>query len=170
MAANKVAAGAGGAGGKEKEWEFATKRYLPLIKSNPETRDLPPDQQEALAYDMYQKGKGPGYQGVETKVDATAQEAFEKRFAEQMLFQQQAYKKAEKTGDTAAMERIRQQAAEKARAPSLKNTAPTAAPAPAPAPMQAPKDLNTFLEAARKANKGVSDADLTAYYNSKYNK
>jgi len=128
MAANKVTAGSG-AGGKEKEWEFATKKYLPLIRNNPETRDLPPDQQEALAYDMYQKGKGPGYQGVETKVDATAQEAFEKRFAEQMLFQQQAYKKAEKAGDTAAMERIRQQAAEKARAPSLKNTAPTAAPA-----------------------------------------
>ena len=128
MAANKVTAGSG-AGGKEKEWEFATKKYLPLIQSNAETKNLPRDQQEALAYEMYQKGKGPGYQGVETKVDATAQEAFEKRFAEQMLFQQQAYKKAEKAGDTAAMERIRQQAAEKARAPSLKNTAPTAAPA-----------------------------------------
>lgn len=128
MAANKVAAGSG-AGGKEKEWEFATKRYLPLIRSNPETKDLPPDQQEALAYDMYQKGKGPGYQGVETKVDAVAQEAFAKRFAEQMLFQQKAYKKAEAAGDTAAMERIRQKAAENARAPSLKNTAPTAAPA-----------------------------------------
>ena len=127
LAANKVAAG--GAGGKEKEWEFATKRYLPLIRSNPETKDLPPDQQEALAYDMYQKGKGPGYQGVETKVDAAAQEAFAKRFAEQMLFQQKAYKKAEAAGDTAAMERIRQKAAENARAPSLKNTAPTAAPA-----------------------------------------
>jgi hypothetical protein len=41
---------------------------------------------------------------------------------------------------------------------------------PAPAPMQAPKDLNTFLDAARKANPGFSDADLTAYYNSKYKK
>jgi cytochrome c551/c552 len=42
-------------------------------------------------------------------------------------------------------------------------------PAPTqPAPAAKGPDLNTFMVAARKANPGVSDADLKAYYNSKY--
>jgi hypothetical protein len=50
--------------------------------------------------------------------------------------------------------------------------APKGGPAPAPT-QQAPvatkgPDLNTFMTAARKANPGVSDADLKAYYNSTY--
>ena len=127
MAANKVAAGAGGAGAGGKEYVIGPAELLgQIVQDHP---DWTPERQKAEARRQYMAGKSAGYQGVETKVDAAAQEAFEKRFAEQMLFLQTAYKKAEKAGDTAAMERIRQQAAEKARAPSLKNTAPTAAPA-----------------------------------------
>jgi len=135
MAANKVAAGAGGAGAGGKEYVIGPAELLPqIVQEHPEWS---PEKQKAEARRQYMAGKSAGYQGVETKVDAAAQEAFEKRFAEQMLFQQQAYKKAEKAGDTAAMERIRQQAAEKARAPSLKNTAPTAAPAGGAQPLYA---------------------------------
>ena len=127
MAANKVSGGAGGAGASSKEYVIGPAELLPqIVQEHP---DWTPEKQKAEARRQYMAGKSAGYQGVETKVDAAAQEAFEKRFAEQMLFLQTAYKKAEKAGDTAAMERIRQQAAEKARAPSLKNTAPTAAPA-----------------------------------------
>ena len=49
--------------------------------------------------------------------------------------------------------------------------APGTAPAPGaaqPAPTTAPPPLNTWMDAARKANPGVSDADLANYYNSKY--
>ena len=168
MAANKVSGGSG-AGGKEKEWEFATKKYLPLIRSNPETKDLPLDQQEALAYDMYQKGKSPGYGGVTTKVEATDQLKAREDFNNAKLMRTQEYKAAK--GDPAKIAALdRQIAATAGYKLPASHPAMQGANTPAPAPMQAPKDLNTFLEAARKANKGVSDADLTAYYNSKYNK
>jgi hypothetical protein len=46
---------------------------------------------------------------------------------------------------------------------------PEGGPAPAQqAPAAKGPDLNTFMVAARKANPGVSDADLKAYYDSKY--
>jgi len=42
-------------------------------------------------------------------------------------------------------------------------------PAPAPTQQKAQvPDLNTWMAAARKANPGVSDADLKAYYSSNY--
>jgi hypothetical protein len=43
--------------------------------------------------------------------------------------------------------------------PPVRGGAPTAAAKPS---------MEAFMTAARKANPGVSDADLTAYYNSKY--
>jgi hypothetical protein len=42
-------------------------------------------------------------------------------------------------------------------APAQQQAAPVAKPS-----------LNEFLDAARKANQGVSDADLIKYYNNKY--
>jgi hypothetical protein len=42
------------------------------------------------------------------------------------------------------------------------------APAPAPQAKAQTPDLNTWMAAARKANPGVSDADLKAYYSSNY--
>ena len=168
MAANKVSGGSG-AGGKEKEWEFATKKYLPLIRSNPETKDLPLDQQEALAYEMYQKGRTPGYEGVATKVESTEQIKALEEFNTAKIMDSKNYRAAK--GDPAKIAEL-----DKKNAAAAGYKLPASHPAmqgantPAPAPMQAPKDLNTFLEAARKANPGFSDADLTAYYNSKYKK
>ena len=122
MAANKVT-GAGGAGGKEKEWEFATKKYLPLIKNNPETKNLPSDQQEALAYDMYQKGKGPGYQGVTTRVESAEQIKYADRFQTELLKRNEELRKARKAGDTEKEAQIRAEAAKAAEVPSIKGGA-----------------------------------------------
>jgi len=44
-------------------------------------------------------------------------------------------------------------------APAAQGVAPTAVP-----------PLNTWMSAAKKANPGVSDAELAAYYNQKYGK
>jgi hypothetical protein len=84
-------------------------------------------------------------------------------------------KEDKKTGGTAA-DQYREQliAIEMDKARSQNQPAPgaTAQPAPAqqqPAPVVKPS-LNEFLNAARKANPGVSDADLEKYYNSKYGK
>jgi len=169
MAANKISGSAGGAGGKEKEWEFATKKYLPLIQSNAETKDLPRDQQEALAYDMYQKGKTPGYQGVTAKAEATDQLKAREDFNNAKIMKSKEYRAAK--GDPAKIAELdRQNAAAAGYKLPASHPAMQGANTPAPAPIQAPANLNTFLDAARKANPGVSDADLTAYYNTKYKK
>jgi hypothetical protein len=81
-------------------------------------------------------------------------------------------KEDKKTGGTAA-DQYREQliAVEMDKARSDK-AAPQGQPAPAqqqPAPVAKPS-LNEFLDAARKANPGVSDAELSKYYNSKYGK
>jgi hypothetical protein len=73
--------------------------------------------------------------------------------------------KADPTGEQAAAFRDRWIAREM-------GVAPAAAPAPAPqaaAPVVKPS-MQAFMDAARKANPGVSDADLAAYYNRKYGK
>jgi hypothetical protein len=73
--------------------------------------------------------------------------------------------KADPTGEQAAAFRDRWIAREM-------GVAPAAAPAPAPqaaAPVAKPS-MQAFMDAARKANPGVSDADLAAYYNRKYGK
>jgi hypothetical protein len=73
--------------------------------------------------------------------------------------------KADPTGEQAAAFKDRWVAREM-------GTAPAAAPAAAPqaaAPVAKPS-MQAFMDAARKANPGVSDADLAAYYNRKYGK
>jgi hypothetical protein len=73
--------------------------------------------------------------------------------------------KADPTGEQAASFKDRWVAREM-------GTAPAAAPAAAPqaaAPVAKPS-MQVFMDAARKANPGVSDADLAAYYNRKYGK
>jgi hypothetical protein len=73
--------------------------------------------------------------------------------------------KADPTGEQAASFKDRWVAREM-------GTAPAAAPAAAPqaaAPVAKPS-MQAFMDAARKANPGVSDADLAAYYNRKYGK
>jgi hypothetical protein len=83
------------------------------------------------------------------------------------------YMKAVQKGKTDEAARIRQGVVEELRATASQSApAPTAAPAAVPqaaAPTAKPS-LQAFMDAARKANPGVSDADLAAYYNSKYAK
>lgn len=80
--------------------------------------------------------------------------------------QDPAWREAKKNKDTAAM---------KARETEMINgmmgkTSAAPAPAPSVAPQASVPSLNTWMDAARKANPGVSDADLTAYYNRTYAK
>ena len=77
--------------------------------------------------------------------------------------------KADPTGEQAAAFKDKWVAREMGAAPAA---APQAAPAAAPqaaAPVAKPS-MQAFMDAARKANPGVSDADLAAYYNRKYGK
>jgi hypothetical protein len=79
------------------------------------------------------------------------------------------YLKAMQKGNFDEMSRIRQGVAAQLRA-SASQPEPQAAPAPqATAPVAKPSK-QVFMDAARKANPGVSDADLAAYYNQKYGK
>ena len=72
------------------------------------------------------------------------------------------WRAAKTAKDTAAMERRENEMiAQRMKAPA------GAAPAAAPGAVAKPS-MQVFMDAARKANPGVSDADLAAYYNSKY--
>ena len=118
---------------------------------------------------MYQKGKGAGYQGVTTKAESTEQIKAREDFNTQKIMRSKEYRAAK--GDPAKIAELdRQVAAAAGYKLPASHPAMQGANTPAPAPVQAPANLNTFLDAARKANPGVSDADLTAYYNSKYKK
>jgi len=75
------------------------------------------------------------------------------------------YMKAVQKGNTEEAARIRQGVVAELRATSSQ-AAPAAAPQAA-APVVKPS-MQEFMAAARKANPGVSDADLAAYYNRKY--
>lgn len=77
------------------------------------------------------------------------------------------YMKAVQKGKTDEAARIRQGVVEELRA-TASQAAPTAAPQAA-APVAKPS-MQEFMAAAKKANPGVSDADLKAYYNNKYAK
>jgi hypothetical protein len=107
--------------------------------------------------------------GVETKAEATEQTEAAKRFDSAKLMDSKNYRAAK--GDPAKLAELdRQNAARVGYKLPASHPAMQGANTPAPAPVQAPPNLNVFLEAARKANPGYSDADLTAYYNSKYKK
>jgi len=86
------------------------------------------------------------------------------------------YATAQRKGDTATMRQMEQDVrnrfptARSALSSSVEAVTPGAKPAaPAPGARTAPS-LTAFLVAARKSNPGISDADLTAYYNKKYGK
>jgi hypothetical protein len=114
-------------------------------------------------------GKSAGYQGVETKVESAEQLKAREDFNTAKIMQSKEYRAAK--GDPAKIAELdRKNAAAAGYKLPASHPAMQGANTPAPAPIQAPANLNTFLDAARKANPGVSDADLTAYYNSKYKK
>ena len=118
---------------------------------------------------MYPKGRTPGYEGVATKVESTEQIKAREDFNNAKIMDSKNYRAAK--GDPAKLAELdRKNAAAAGYKLPASHPAMQGANTPAPAPIQAPPNLNVFLEAARKANPGVSDADLTAYYNSKYKK
>lgn len=167
MAANKVSGGSGAGGAGSKEYVIGPAELLGQIKE--EHPEWSPEKQKAEARRQYMAGKSAGYEGVATKVESTEQIKAREDFNNAKLMRTQEYKAAK--GDPAKIAALDKQIAAAAgyKLPAS-HPAMQGANTPAPAPMQAPKDLNTFLVAARKENPGVSDADLTAYYNSKYKK
>lgn len=167
MAANKVAAGSGAGGASSKEYVIGPAELLPqIVQEHPEWS---PEKQKAEARRQYMAGKSAGYQGVETKVESAEQLKAREDFNTAKIMDSKNYRAAK--GDPAKIAELdRKNAAAAGYKLPASHPAMQGANTPAPAPIQAPPNLNVFLEAARKANPGVSDADLTAYYNSKYKK
>jgi hypothetical protein len=167
MAANKVSGGSGAGGAGSKEYVIGPAELLGQIKE--EHPEWSPEKQKAEARRQYMAGKSAGYEGVATKVESTEQIKAREDFNTAKIMDSKNYRAAK--GDPAKIAELdRKNAAAAGYKLPASHPAMQGANTPAPAPMQAPKDLNTFLEAARKANPGVSDADLTAYYNTKYKK
>ena len=168
MAANKVTAGSGaGKGPKPNEQILAMElEFANMPSDDPRYNAL---KNKIDAARGFQSRVAAAVPGVEAKVESAEQIEAGKRFDSAKLMDSKNYRAAK--GDPAKLAELdRQNAARVGYKLPASHPAMQGANTPAPAPIQAPKDLNTFLEAARKANKGVSDADLTAYYNSKYNK
>jgi len=167
MAANKVSGGSGAGGAGSKEYVIGPAELLGQIKE--EHPEWSPEKQKAEARRQYMAGKSAGYEGVATKVESTEQIKAREDFNTAKIMDSKNYRAAK--GDPAKIAELdRKNAAAAGYKLPASHPAMQGANTPAPAPMQAPANLNIFLEAARKANPGVSDADLTAYYNSKYNK
>ena len=102
-----------------------------------------------------------------TRADIAGATAREKaaEAVDTLKFQDQTWKDAKKNKDTEGMRAREQQMIN-----DRMNKAPEDRGSSAPVQQSTTKgpDLNTFMVEARKANPGVSDADLKAYYNSKY--
>jgi hypothetical protein len=133
---------------------------------------------EAAAMAASDVGK---YSGVDRAADARA--AFYDKISDNVdasLLMDKKYrelqKEDKKTNGTAAQQYREQRIAveiDKARSQSQPTQGQPAPNAPAQQQQAAPvakPSLNEFLNEARKANQGVSDADLTTYYNNKYGK
>jgi len=71
------APGAGGAG-SAKEFQFATNTYLPAVQANEKYKDLPLEQQKAIAYGIYQKNRPGVTAGATVKSEEDAVKAFTK--------------------------------------------------------------------------------------------
>jgi hypothetical protein len=99
----------GGAGGGEKEWAYATKTYLPKIKK--QYPDMPADEQNALAYQMYQNNKSPGLPGATLKGDITTGSQSRTMFNDRVQYgsdaKAMAYRKADRAGDAAEANRLK---------------------------------------------------------------
>jgi hypothetical protein len=80
------------------------------------------------------------------------------------------YNEAVRKGDADTVRRLEREARAKVDVQFAEFLEPGVEPeaAPAAAPARAKPTLGKFLEAARKANPGVSDGELTKYYNQKY--
>jgi len=68
QASRQHKAGAGGAGGSEKEFQFAMKQYLPDTQR--QFPGLSDEEHRALAFERYQKNKSAGLEGVTTRTES----------------------------------------------------------------------------------------------------
>jgi hypothetical protein len=141
--------------------------------------DMPEAQVRDKALEAYLSQSGK-YSGADRAADARA--TFYDKISDNVdasLLMDKKYrelqKEDKKTNGTAAQQYREQRIAveiDKARSqgqPTQGQPAPNAPAQQQAAPTVVPT-LNEFLAAARKANQGVSDADLTKYYNNKYGK
>jgi hypothetical protein len=180
--ATQITAAAGERNAKLAARKPSTQMEGVAIKAAEIKRRFPdrPDAQvmdEALEEYLSQSGKYPSTDRA-ADARATFYEKISSNVDERLVMDKKyraLQKEDKKTGGTAA-DQYREQliAIEMDKARSQNQPAPGATqPAPnaqqQPAPVAKPS-LDEFLPAARKANQGVSDADLIKYYNDKYNK
>lgn len=137
----------------EERYRLATERYLELTKT--------------------------GIPGVNARIEATAREKATKDFNDAIAPggpARKEYMELQKKGTPEQVKEFKDRlfneffimhSGEAAPAPGATQQAPAARQQQQAAP---PPPLNVWMDAARKANPGVSDADLAKYYNSKYGK
>jgi hypothetical protein len=111
-----------------KEFEFAMDTYLPAVKEL--YPDLTPAQQRAKALRMYQEGRSAGLAGVETRVEATAEEGARTRAQRRTLTDPQFQEAVRKKDPAAQAARRAQILAEEMKKPS--SDAGAGAPGAAP--------------------------------------
>ena len=137
----------------------------------------PPEERYRLATQQVLELTKTGMPGVGARIEATAREKATKDYNDAIApggAARKEYKELQKKGTPEQVRAFEEQLFNKfltmhtgdtpqpapaAQAPAAQQTAPTTVP-----------PLNTWMDAARKANPGVSDADLAKYYNSKYGK
>ena len=120
-----------------------------------------------------------GLPGVNTRVEASAREKAVKDFTDAIGpggTARKEHNELKKKGTPEQLQAFEDRlfnkfltmhTGEAAPAPGATQQAPAAQQQQQAAP---PPPLNVWMDAARKANQGVSDADLIKYYNDKYNK
>jgi len=139
----------------------------------------PPEERYRLATERYLEMTKTGLPGVNTRIEASAREKAVKDFNDAIApggSARKEYRELQKKGTPEQVKEFEDQLFNKflimhsggaAPAPGATQQAPAAQQQQQAAP---PPPLNVWMDAARKANPGVSDADLAKYYNSKYGK
>jgi hypothetical protein len=139
----------------------------------------PPEERYRLATERYLEMTKTGLPGVNTRVEASAREKAVKDFTDAIGpggTARKEHNELKKKGTPEQLQAFEDRlfnkfltmhTGEAAPAPGATQPAPNAQQQAAPV---AKPSLDEFLPAARKANQGVSDADLIKYYNDKYNK
>jgi hypothetical protein len=147
--------------------------YASMVAADPSIEKDPATKAQAMATARKQGAGEIGRYASEDRLAAAENKDRTKVASEVALMKRgdKQWRAASAAGDQAAMDaRVLQMIDENMG--KVGGGAPKGGSAPAPT-QQAPvatkgPDLNTFMTAARKANPGVSDADLKAYYNSTY--
>jgi hypothetical protein len=137
----------------------------------------PPEERYRLATERYLEMTKTGIPGVNARIEATAREKAAKDFNDAIApggSARKEYNELKKKGTPEQLQAFEDRlfnkflimhSGEATPAPGATQQAPAAQQQ-----QQAVPPLNVWMDAARKANPGVSDADLAKYYNSKYGK